>query len=188
MLEIKCDAAEKRWAEAARRCEELSRQRTQSESDRAKSDEALAAALHEKRYIESQLTDERISQASAVKREGGLRHQLEAAEWALATSSQQAAALEAERAALAERSARLQTQIDLSMYPKAASAAAAATPGAVARAGQDAYAHSLSKASQDAYYLTKATVRERPKGDSNATTALGRTRPPPLAIPAHGLC
>jgi myosin heavy subunit len=103
LLEIKADTAEKRWAETARRCEELGRLKQESEQHRVASDEALTAALHDKRFIESQLNEERLSNQSSVKREGGLRGQLEAAEWALATSSQQAAALEAERAADAAR-------------------------------------------------------------------------------------
>ena len=51
----------------------------QLEQERSKAHEALAVALHEKHFVESQLSDERITAQNAAKREGGLRHQLEAA-------------------------------------------------------------------------------------------------------------
>ena len=82
LLEMRAESAEKRWAEAAKRNDELSRQRQRLEHERAKADESLAVAMHEKRFVESQLADERSLSVQAAKREGGLRHQLDAAEWA----------------------------------------------------------------------------------------------------------
>ena len=145
VLEQKVDGAEKRWAEAARRCEELAQQRLRLEQHRAKADETAAIATHEKRHLEAQLSDEWLLAQGSAKREGALRHQLEAAEWALSSSAHHAASVEVERAALAERGASLASSFERAHLSQlaalrvqsgatdgataAAAAAAAATPG-----------------------------------------------------------
>ena len=161
-LEQRADAAERRWADASARVEDLSQQRAHLQSERTRADEQLAAALHEKRSAEAQLQDERMVSQHSAKREGNLRHQLEAAEWALHTSQQTAAAIENERAVVEARAARLQTQLDIRLPY----AAAAASPTSPARAtGAVGAAPALNGGSPvgasppltNAYYLAKAT-------------------------------
>ena len=117
-LESRVAEIEQRWAETAKRNEELSKQRLRLEHERARSEELLAVANHQKRFVEAQLSDERVVAQGAVQRESGLRQQLEAAEWALQlrqAGDAAAASMAHERAALADRTACLKAQLSSAM-------------------------------------------------------------------------